>query len=345
MKIRIRKGDVTKDQEAIVSFLRKHLTPESSLARFTWLYQECPFGRAKVWLAHDENSGEMIGLSAAFPRRMSIDREDRLCWVLGDFCIHPSCRSLGPALMLQKACFQELELEEGAFIYDFPSKSMMAIYKRLGAQPSGLHVRFVRPLRLDRKIRAVLGSNKIARGLVNIGNLALKVSQWGSRFHEGIVAIHRGKCGEEFSALYERGRSQGFIGTMRTADYLNWRFQRNPLEHFDIWTLRQGDVLKGYLVALKKGESARIVDVFFDRNHEIVKQLVVEASESYRRQGIQSLEFNFPESHPFNHTLKHLHFIKREGCSVMVYGKHNWNSNQDIFGESRWWLTTGDRDS
>ena len=345
MKINIRNGDLEKDRNAIVSFSQEYLNSDACFDRFQWLNLHNPFGKAKVWIAYDEVSNEIMGICSAFPRLASVKGRDCLGWVLGDFCIHPSCRSLGPALLLQKTCLMDLEGQEDSFIYDFPSLRMMAIYKRMGLKSCASHVRFVKPLRIDKKVTQVVKWKGAATSLGKVGNLALQVSDWAVRGHQDEVTRHEGVCGKEFSDLFERAKSFFPICIVRSADYLNWRYNQNPLENYELWTYRQDKMLKGYLVVLQKDEGIHIVDFFSEGDNEILKRLILAIARYYRQEGFQSMECCFSSTHSFLKVLKELHFLEREGNQVVVCGKSSWipqiNKSQDYL----WWLTSGDRDS
>jgi len=87
---------------------------------------------------------------------MTFDGKEKRGWVLGDFCFGERFRSLGPALQLQRACLESLAQEPNAFTYDFPSQSMMAIYKRIGIAQSGSLVRWPSLLKRKAKLKRSL---------------------------------------------------------------------------------------------------------------------------------------------------------------------------------------------
>src|SRR5688572_2425883 len=128
MKLAIRDADLEKDREELIQFLYENLTKDSDGLRFAWLYLQNPCGVARVWVAVDLDSGRTVGVAAAFPRTFHVAGTERRVWVLGDFCFSNQSRSLGPALQLQRTCIGSLE---GDPWYDFPSRSMMAVYKRI----------------------------------------------------------------------------------------------------------------------------------------------------------------------------------------------------------------------
>src|SRR5947208_218760 len=174
MSVRIRRAVLESDQASLIDLVRRHLTPRSNSERFRWLYCDSPHGVARAWLACAADSGAAVGAAAAFPRRVWLDGKEKRCWVLGDFCLDEKYRSLGPALQLQRACLEVLAEYPDEFCYDFPSQSMMTVYRRLDIQPTGTLVRWAMPLRAEGKLERVVRSKVIARGLSSVVNFALK---------------------------------------------------------------------------------------------------------------------------------------------------------------------------
>src|SRR5262245_49551704 len=156
MKIAIRPANLKSDREAIIEVLSRFLTPLSDERRLSWLYENNPAGTARAWFANSET--ETIGMAAAFPRRVYVADREGVSWVLGDFCISGTYRSLGPALQLQRVCLAAAEKEGVLFCYDFPSASMLAVYKRLGFNMTGEMLRLAKPLRVDRKVKDLVKS-------------------------------------------------------------------------------------------------------------------------------------------------------------------------------------------
>src|SRR5215475_7474769 len=123
MNVAIRAANLESDRRSIIDTLSRFLTPLSDDRRFRWLYENNPHGEACAWVAYSADDDTFVGIAAAFPRRIYMNGEEKLSWVLGDFCVDPQYRSLGPALQLQRACLVAAEAAGLAFCYDFPSKS------------------------------------------------------------------------------------------------------------------------------------------------------------------------------------------------------------------------------
>ncbi len=99
----VRPAHIHRERAAIIDFLSTYLSPEANDSRYEWLYCKNPEGMARVWVACETETGMITGVSAAFPRRIHRWGEEVRGYVLGDFCIHPDYRSLGPALALQRS--------------------------------------------------------------------------------------------------------------------------------------------------------------------------------------------------------------------------------------------------
>src|SRR5262249_21123805 len=143
--IRIRRADLKADRQCLIELFGRFLTNQSDARRFDWLYCSSPHGVARAWLACSAD-GSIIGAAAAFPRKLYVDAKETYASVLGDFCLDPEHRSLGPALQLQRACLADIQSSPHDFFYDFPSDKMMAIYKRLQISAERHVVRWAKPL-------------------------------------------------------------------------------------------------------------------------------------------------------------------------------------------------------
>src|SRR4029077_12504946 len=121
MKVNIRPADLETDRKIIIETLSRHLSPECDEGRFDWLYLQNPHGRALTWIATEGDDGQVLGIASAFPRLIRVNGKLEQGCVLGDFCIIPEHRSLGPALQLQRTCLASIREWKWGFCYDFPS--------------------------------------------------------------------------------------------------------------------------------------------------------------------------------------------------------------------------------
>src|SRR5262249_19654328 len=111
MAITVRHADLKRDRDELIRFLYQDLTNRSDDKRFDWLYLNSPAGQGVVSLAIEEPSSRTVGAAAVFPRQFWFHGKPKRVWVLGDFCITRDSRTLGPALLLQRACLNSLARE------------------------------------------------------------------------------------------------------------------------------------------------------------------------------------------------------------------------------------------
>ena len=127
MPVAVRPAHYESQSQELIGVLQMNLPQLPHLRLFPWLYLGNPEGQALTWVASDAE--RIVGVAAAFPRRFYFFGEETRGYVLGDFCINPGHRSLGLAVALQRACLEGLSAGDAGFIVDFPSQTMLAIYK------------------------------------------------------------------------------------------------------------------------------------------------------------------------------------------------------------------------
>lgn len=341
VNIGVRQADLDQDKEILISILRRYLTPSSSETRYDWLYRQNPHGPARAWLAQNLENGDVVGVSAAFKREAYAQGSETTGWVLGDFCIADTYRSLGPALQLQKATLAALKtLGESQFCYDFPSRQLMAIYQRLGIQPSVRLVRMAKPLRIrdtSERLASLKGLNVPA---AKIGALLLRVSDYAGPSRRGWdMVIHESECDDEFTKVWEATLAENGVRIQRTAEYLNWRYLRHPLVRYQILTARKGGALRGYLVFNVNDENAEIADWCCGGDDQLLMVLVQDLVQRLRKTGITTLSTFLLDVDPKLRLFKRMGFWQRESAPVVMH----WFGGTPA-PSADWRLLRGDRD-
>jgi hypothetical protein len=345
MTIAIRLAHPNTDKDLLIETVRRLLTPQSDATRFDWLYNNNPYGAGRVWLAIDQNRNATVGMAAAFPRRFYVGGRDVRAWVLGDFCLDVQYRSLGPALQLQRACLEVVEEEQTGLCYDFPSVSMMGVYKRLGFGMTDKMLRLAKPLRIDRKVRAMIKYPAAQRFLSSAGNVLLSLGSLKRISDKAVeISVQNDACGKEFTALMHEQRGQLPIYLQRSAAYLNWRYVNNPLASYEIMTARRHGELKGYAVWTQTGEDAAVVDLFAENNQAIVTALLAELVARLASCGVMTLSMWLNESHPWVPWCSEMGFRVRDGVPLVRLPGPSVRNTVDL-RSAQWFLMQGDRDS
>jgi Acetyltransferase (GNAT) domain len=344
MDIQIRPADLDSDSEALVNLLSRNLSAQSGSARFHWLYREGVHGPARVWVAVEKATQRIIGSAAAYPRRLSFSGRERRGFVLGDFCIDEKYRSLGPSLQLQRACLTALQEPPIEFIYDFPSRSMMAIYKRLGMEQSGELVRWAKPLRVEQKLLPLVRSKSLARGLSLIASPLIARRGWRGDKRLCDLGVQEGPCGPDFSRLDQEISAGAGVRTLRSAEYINWRYLGNPVAHYEILTACRSGKLIGYVVCAPGIDDARIVDLCSVEEPGVIVRLLFGAVERLKGQGAHTVSLNAGAAHPWNDLFKRAGFKRREGTPIVVVLASSSTISRNDF-EHNWFAMQGERDS
>ncbi len=331
------------DRAALIEMFRRHLTPKSDARRFEWLYCDSPHGVGRAWVACGDSNDEIAGAAAAFPRKLYYQGDERIGFVLGDFCMNEKYRSLGPALQLQRACLEGTEESPFEFSYDFPSQSMMAVYKRLGVKQAGTLVRWGKPLRAEKKLERMTGSKSLARGLGAIANGVLARRGWKGGNACDLV-VHRSPCGEEFTALDMHLRATPGIHTFRSADYLNWRFLAHPLIKHEILTARRRGALIGYAVYTQDAEDTTIVDICSVEEPAVIARLLAGAVDRLGRLGAATVSLHAGDAHPWNTLFERASFRRRDSSPIVAYTRAGATVSGVDF-QRNWYVMRGDRDS
>jgi hypothetical protein len=266
VKLFVRPANLPEERKRLTELLSRNLPDVDHDHRYEWIYQENPAGRGRAWFVCAGRDDEVIGAASVFPRFVWIDGQLALSAQVGDFAVEKSHRSLGPALMLQKATLAPVDEGEFAFCYDCPPHDRgMATFQRLGLSAVCRMSRHSRLISADSAIRRrVPGGPMVQVPLAIAANLWLRASAVANRRPKGIeIEIHEGPFGAEFSSLDEElAKSEaGSLRGRRHADDLNWRFRRHPARAYRVVTARREGNLLGYAVYRCGREKARLFDM------------------------------------------------------------------------------------
>jgi hypothetical protein len=334
----VREVDVRAVQKDLVGLLSRHFEDWGARgeAKFEWLYLTNPFGRARAW-ALESGKSCLVGLSTAFPRRFRSGGRTFDAWVLGDFCVDASYRSLGPALQLQRAVTSMVDRGEVDAWYDFPSRTMQAIYGRMGLSATGEMVRFTYPLRVDGMVSRKIENSLLAGGLTTLGNVVLGARD-ALRARDKSIEVRPFEDDFASEPTPHAGLEEGVI-LDRTPEYLQWRFRREPHGKNSILSAWRNGVCGGLLVFRAGSENHAILDAFAIREEVFLRELVLEVVERARESSATSVTGGLTSGHPWTDTLEALGFHRREGVPYYVYARSG------VLPEGApWLLMSGDRD-
>jgi len=343
-RLRIRSADLRADRALIVDCLRRYLAANADEARYDWLYLGNPHGPASVWIAEDEDRGETVGVASAFPRRATLEGTETLGWVLGDFCIRDEYRTLGPALQLNRACLEAVDHGSAGFCYDFPSRSMMAVYRRLRLAPIGNVVRFARVLRWGRRLRRAVTPPALGAVVGTIASVADLVPPSRAQSSAGLSMRRQADaCGGEFDELDRARRVGTRLHLDRSAAHLNWRYRAKPGSGYEMLTARDARGLRGYAVFSMEEGDAQVADLSA-LDEATAQALLDEMAAHLWRQGAATVSMPLLASSPLVATLRRNGFHPREASPVVFHGGPAFRGRPALV-EADLPLLHGDRES
>lgn len=340
MSILVRPARYAEESKELLCFLRSNLPKLEHECRFSWLYHANPDGPASSWFACDAATGRIIGMTSVFPRAMWIGDEVRMCGQVGDFAISRTHRSLGPALLLQRATFSPVDQGKFSFCYDCPPHSAgMSTFRRLGMQPNCMMQRYALPLRVDKHFEKLLRS--AAPLPVAAANLLLRTYRRTSLpappKHLDI-SEHVGRFGDEFTELDEALRNPNTIRSRRNAKQLNWRYCEDPLQNFHVLTARRNGELIAFLVYTVSEDVVTVVDIFGKEIPTAVIALIGRIVEQYEKSH-DTIEAFLSEGSALVDPITKMRFRHRSmGAQIVAYAKEGSETSAFLKGGPIWAL-------
>ncbi len=345
MAITVRPVNLDTEHDELLAVLERNLADLPHARRFKWIYRDHPLGPAWSWFACDTASGDVVGVASVFRRALWLGRTVRVCGQVGDFAIDAAHRSLGPAVMLQRATFQPVDRGSLTLCYDCPPDERgMSTFRRIGMEANAALARHAKLLRVNRRIEGRLGGGALARALTPVGNAMIWLRDGDVPRPNGLeITSHPGRFGEEFSELDQRGWARNVIRGRRSAEDLNWRYRDDPLHDYLVLTGRRRGELVGFAVLSIKGRDASLVDLFGEFRPGDALGLLDAAADEARSAGAETLHASVSDQSHLISDLGRAGFSRREGGPyVVAYTAAHGEDRAQVVGPLTWDLTHSD---
>jgi len=318
-------------------------------AKYSWMYENNPYGAATGWLVRDSN-GRAVGSVALFPRGMVINGEHRSAALVGDFVISKEHRTFGPALMLQRAVIESREKHEFDFIYGIPNQQAEAVMQRAGYRLVGPAIRMTRPLRsryyLRRRIRSSLLANTLAGAvdpiLLWMAKDVAPNTKNSFRFEELFDFDQR------FDDFSVRVTCPLPIAGHRDVAYLRWRYLRCPHKKYRIHALTDSSSqqILVFLVSHAVGEGVFIAELRAVEQPGVMDYFLSEFLRLQRRQMVDSVSISFFGGKKLAEKLREYGFVMRgTEEKLFVLAGPDVRAADRMFDRHSWCLFEGDTDT
>jgi hypothetical protein len=338
MSVAVRPVNLNSEQAELLDVLQTNLPGLPHTRRFQWLYQDNPAGPAQSWFVHEESTSKIVGVASLFPRVLWVGETTQRCGQVGDFAINISHRSLGPALLLQRATFQPVTGGDLAFCYDCPPHDRgLSTFRRLGIKINCRMHRFARPLKIDRQLTRWLGPGRVNTSMATLGNRLLSLRSPYTPYRGDLdITIYAGRFDEEFTLLDRRSGS-GCIRSRRTADDLNWRYRDDPLQQYHVLTARQKGELVGCAIYLMTGHDARLIDLWGAPPFSVELPLLQEVINQARQSSVHTLQALVAGRPQDVELLRQAGFRRREDAAYVVAYAQPSSAVEFLLGNPEQW--------
>jgi GNAT superfamily N-acetyltransferase len=198
------------DRSEILALLREMIPGVDAEARWRWLYETNPGGRALTWLA--TTGGQPAGCTSFFPFRLWLDGEVVHAALGGDGYVRPAFRRHGIGASLHDASRSAMQAQGIGCMYGAPGAMNVTPLKRGGSSEIGQVVRWVRPVR---------GTALGLRGSL-LGKLVVVTSSTDAELEP--MQRHDRRV----DRIWVEARSELRLAAVRDAAFYTWRFLEAP---------------------------------------------------------------------------------------------------------------------
>jgi hypothetical protein len=336
MSLVIRAASLTDERQQLTELLERNI-PGRQEGHFEWRHQANPAGPGWSWVACDRNHA-IVAMASVFPRNIWVDGKLMVCGQVGEFVVDTPYRSLGPALMLQRATFTPVNSGEVAFCYDCPPHDQgMSTFVRLGMSPATEVTRYALPLKSDEFLAKRIGNGGWTKPLVTAANLILRLRKFRPNDHGLEISEFHSAFGEEFTRMDKLVSTSGAIRASRSSQDLIWRYQKNPGLRSRILVARRAGELQGFLTFLTFGDRASIVDIFGYPSSGTTLPLLQATIDLCRRENRVCIEGYCSDASELKTLFKQAGLRRRERAArIVIYSKENGHIRPPLNPGLRW---------
>jgi len=347
-------GDPHADRlEMLDLAVRNRPGPRSRLeAKHVKYYESNPLGAPSLFLARDNESGNLVGMAALFPTTLWIAGERVPAAIGGDFAVDEGHRGFGPALALQRATVAALSERGMKCAYGSPNQNSELVVARAGYTDVGRLTRFIKLLsarpvveRYVRRPRLASLAAGVARPFVSI------LSRERLHRRSGRFSVEQPeRFDKRFSGLWELARRQLGVTTERNAELLNWRYAKTTPAGapgtYSIFALVEGDEVAGYLVYRMRDDSRLVYDIVCRSDRPVVDALLSEFILDARRSKAASIDLGYlGPANLLTERLRAFGFLQRTAENgLLVCSEGEAPSGVDLRKAESWYFTSGDTD-
>jgi GNAT superfamily N-acetyltransferase len=299
----------------VLKLLSEHIPGMDVARRHEWLYEQNPHGRAVTVIAYRTATGEPLGITSVFPRKVFVSGEMMLGSVAGDGYVRPAARRQGVAAALHAACLSAMRKEGIELMFGHPEPQSLGVLLKAGARAVTTVCRYARPGPLQRLSRWFSGLTRRNRAVLEP--------------LEGADARVR--------QVWERVVSPAMVMPVRDPDHYAWRFGAAPSGIQKAFALTEAGRTRAICVLERRQRRVAVVDLLAPREaYPAVVHALTEACDA----DVVTAQVN--ERAPEAWAFFTAGFFPRQSKIFHVLAPEG--ANPALFQAARWYCTWGDGD-
>lgn len=314
-----------------------------------WFYEDNIYGESSCLILRENNTSEVVGSTAVFPRKLYINKKIIEAGITGDFGVSPEHRSLGPALKLQKATIQCCIDGKFDLLYGYANKKSAPVQKRAGFKLVGYPARYVRYISSYSLLLRYIKNRFLSKFISFFLDIIMKLFSYEIFSRRGLnykfeVDI---PVDEKFDRLWESAEKPALIVGKRDKQFVSWRFQQGDYKPYRLFTISEKNAqeMLGYIVFYEKETHVRIADVFC-KNEFVFYDLINGFLNFAQKNKYYTVDLVYLGNVKFKSILEKCRFIRRvSDATFFVYLKNDDKFNNIPLNENSWYYLEGDGDS
>lgn len=317
---------------------------------FDWRYRDrpCAIPAEVVWA---ESGGQPVGALSVFPHDYFMLESEYPLGVLGDISVDPEFRGQGIAGAMFRF-LSGIDLQQrlnGGIV--LPNEEAARPLLKNGWFEANRLDRYVRVLDVCPYIERRIGHKGLASALAWPLNAAIRRAPYeilsGWRKRSGFQSAVITSLDDRFDDLWQRSAKRGHILGVRSAAYLRWRYERHPVNRYEIFTLMRADDLCGYVCFRMADGACLIDDIFAESGGAVVSELLRAFLRHLREQQIATTVTVNINSSYLNIPWRRFGFSRRADFQHVLVAPGGTGSGDlltSVSGKAGWHIAAGDKD-
>ena len=349
MNFTIVKADLKADRDNIKNFWKIHF-PYWPQTKYAWFYEENLYGPASCWIARDSATGNILGTTAIFPKKILVDGQPAIGAIAGDLGVNKKYRNLGIAKMLQRASVEYFISSDLDFLYGTPNIVSEQVCKNAGFEIIGRTVRMVKIIRSHDYIKRVVKIPFLSKILARPVDEFLKFFSEERRMPrpDKFSAELLEDFDDRFDLLWQKMSDRHRMIGERTRQFLHFRFTQCPFKDFEIFALSEqpsGNML-GYIISRLDQKNLHISDILTIDSEIVLDRLIAEFLTFYRKYDIDIITLTYFGKPDIIDRFRRFGFSTRpDNRTIIIYINHNSPYFETLTDAKNWHFLEGDNDA